>query len=140
MIVSECLAADVADSPQRMLLVADVILRCHSCQSPREWVSGALRRWPGSVVAATLAGDVGFIVGARGDTGTVVFLADVPPARAACMLPLCALAAYGCVMAGRRLVAVERITIGVGGGLLADLIGFPADLISLRRADILESR
>jgi hypothetical protein len=138
MTVSECVAVDVADSSQRVLLVADVILCRDSCRSPVGWVTGALQRWPGSLVAVACVGDVGFAVAARGETGTVVFLADAPPGRVACLLPLCALAAYGCVMAGRPLAAVERIIVGDGDGLLADLTGFPADLSRLRCANILE--
>jgi hypothetical protein len=125
-------AADVMDSPHRAVLIADVVLCRDGRSRPDEWVSHALRTWPGSMVAATWVDNLGVVAGVRHEDRPVAFRADAPRGQTVRALLPCALAAYGWVMAGNQLASLAWIVVRAKDGSL------PSDIIRLWRADILE--
>ncbi|MGH3171726.1 MAG: hypothetical protein ACRDN0_38435 [Trebonia sp.] len=114
--VIDFVIADVGLSPLRMLRIADVVCRTSGCACPGRWVSEALTRWPGSLVAVARAGDHACVAGARGQEPVTV---RVCVGDAESPVLSCASVAYWWTVSGRPLTALAGSRVSLVRGSIA---------------------
>jgi hypothetical protein len=119
-VTGEFVAADpaqcVSDTPQ----ITDVICTDECCGRPEEWVSLALRRWPGAMVAAAHGDGRGCVARVRGRPSLAFLVRGYEEIEASPAL-LCASLAYGWLTAGCPVIVSENACLAVQ----ADTAGRP---------------
>lgn len=112
--VIDFVIADAQASPAALVRIADVICLAGECACPRSWVSEALRRWPGCLVAVARAGERDCVAAGRGQPP--VLLAVRAGSDGDRVLG-CAVAAYWWIVSGRslELLAGSHVVVVSGG-------------------------
>jgi hypothetical protein len=120
-VAGEFVAVDPARCAPVMPQFADVICADECRGGPEEWVSWALRRWPGAMVAAAHGGGRDCVAGIRGQP-SLTFRVRGYEELAASPALLCASFAYGWLTAGCPVTRPENARLVVE----ADMAGRPA--------------
>jgi hypothetical protein len=120
-VAGEFVAVDPARCAPGMPQVADVICADECRGRPEEWVSWALRRWPGAMAAAVGGGGRACVAGVRGRPPLTFRVREYRELEASPAL-ICASFAYGWVAMGCPATVPENACLAVE----ADTAGHPA--------------
>ena len=111
-VTGEFVAADPAQCAPGMPQIADVICADERRGKPGEWVSWALRRWPGAMVASAHGGERDCVAAVRGRPPLAFRVRGGEELQASPAL-LCASFAYGWLTVGCPATAPENACLAV---------------------------